>query len=81
MRAVPWDIALVDLFLEAGSGIGVARAFESRGAAKLFVLTNYATPDMRERCTEAGVDAVFDKSVELDALLAAIEDVDAAGDP
>ena len=33
------------------------------------VLTNYATPAMRERCLELGADGVFDKSTEIDALL------------
>jgi len=34
------------------------------------VLSNYATSDMRERCAQLGVDAVFDKSTELDDMLA-----------
>jgi len=33
------------------------------------VLTNYATPDIRLRCTSLGVNAVFDKSNEIDALI------------
>ena len=33
------------------------------------VLTNYATPDIRMRCAQLGVDAVFDKSNEIDALV------------
>jgi DNA-binding NarL/FixJ family response regulator len=33
------------------------------------VLSNYATPDIRRRCAEFGVDAVFDKSNEIDALV------------
>jgi len=33
------------------------------------VLTNYATDDIRRRCAELGVDAVFDKSNEIDALI------------
>ncbi len=34
------------------------------------VLTNYATPDMRRRCAQLGADRVFDKSAELEELLA-----------
>jgi len=33
------------------------------------VLSNYATADVRQRCAALGVDAVFDKSNEIDALV------------
>ena len=35
----------------------------------MVVLTNYATPDIRVRCHQLGVDAVFDKSNEIEALI------------
>ena len=35
----------------------------------MVVLSNYATPDIRMRCAQLGVDAVFDKSNEIDALV------------
>ncbi|RCW64724.1 response regulator receiver domain-containing protein [Pseudorhodoferax soli] len=79
MRREPWDVALVDLFLREGSGLGVARAFMQRAAhQRLYVVTNYATPDIRERCMRQRVDGVFDKSTELDRLLAALEHGDSA---
>ena len=37
---------------------------------KLVVLTNYATADMRAKCLALGADKVFDKSNEIDALMA-----------
>lgn len=65
-----WDLAVVDLFLKQGSGLGVLQACTSRRAnQKVVVLSNYATPDIRRRCAEFGVDAVFDKSNEIDALV------------
>lgn len=65
-----WDLAIVDLFLKQGSGLGILQACQSRGPTqKVVVLSNYATPDIRRRCAEFGVDAVFDKSNEIDALL------------
>lgn len=65
-----WDLAIVDLFLKQGSGLGVLQACQSRRPAqKVVVLSNYATPDIRRRCAEFGVDAVFDKSNEIDALV------------
>ena len=65
-----WDLAIVDLFLKQGSGLGVVAACSSRAPhQKLVVLSNYATADIRRRCAQLGVDAVFDKSNEIDALV------------
>jgi DNA-binding NarL/FixJ family response regulator len=65
-----WDLAIVDLFLKQGSGLGVLEACRDRGPARrVVVLSNYATADMRKRCTQLGADAVFDKSNEIDALV------------
>lgn len=64
-----WQLAIVDLFLKEGSGLGVLKGCQNRqNYQKVVVLTNYATNDIRERCTALGADAVFDKSNELDAL-------------
>ncbi len=65
------DLVIVDIFLRAGSGLGVLRAMGSRRAprTRLVVLSNFATPDMRRRCLELGADAVFDKSKDIDALM------------
>ncbi|MEO7400598.1 MAG: response regulator [Polaromonas sp.] len=65
-----WDLAIVDLFLKQGSGLGVLAACRGRASSrKVVVLSNYATPDIRQRCAQLGVDAVFDKSNEIDALV------------
>ncbi|RYX90863.1 MAG: response regulator [Comamonadaceae bacterium] len=69
-RSQHWDLAIVDLFLKQGSGLGVLAACRERGPGqKVVVLSNYATPDIRQRCAQLGVDAVFDKSNEIDALV------------
>ena len=65
-----WNLAIVDLFLKQGSGLGVLEACRQRGPRqRVVVLSNYATADMRKRCTQLGADAVFDKSNEIDALV------------
>lgn len=65
-----WDLAIVDLFLKQGSGLGVLAACRDRQSRqKVVVLSNYATADIRQRCAQLGVDAVFDKSNEIDALV------------
>ena len=66
-----WHLAVVDLFLKEGSGLGVLASCRERGPhQRVVVLTNYATTDIRERCIKLGANAVFDKSNELDAFLA-----------
>jgi DNA-binding NarL/FixJ family response regulator len=65
------ELVIVDVVLRSGSGLGVLRAAAQPGSARRFVvLTNYATADMRERCRSLGADRVFDKSSELDDLIA-----------
>jgi len=69
-NAARWDLAIVDLFLKQGSGLGVLEAMQQRGSGqRVVVLSNYATDDMRRRCAQLGADAVFDKSNEIDALV------------
>lgn len=64
------DIAIVDIFLARGSGLGVLRALrESGSTVERVVLTNYATEDIRRHCLELGATRVFDKSAEIDALV------------
>ena len=65
-----WDLAILDLFLKQGSGLGALAACRVRKPSqKVVVLSNYATTDIRKRCAQLGVDAVFDKSNEIDALV------------
>jgi len=63
-----WHLMVVDLFLAAGSGLEVLQAVRGRATGQhVYVLSNYATADMRRRCLALGADGVFDKSTELDA--------------
>jgi DNA-binding NarL/FixJ family response regulator len=73
MRESPqaFDMMIVDIFLKSGTGLGVLREARDAGLqVRRVVLTNYATPDIRERCRELGADRVFDKSNELEELIA-----------
>ena len=66
-----FDLLIVDIFLKGGSGLGVLRAASGLPQRhKLVVLSNYATQDMRRKCLELGADRVFDKSNDIDALIA-----------
>ena len=65
-----WDVAIIDLFLRDGNGLGVLDACRKRAAhQKVVVLSNYATPEMRARSKALGADAFFDKSAEIELLL------------
>ncbi|RCW66691.1 response regulator [Pseudorhodoferax soli] len=65
-----WQLAVIDLFLRDGSGLGVLQACRARDPRqRAVVLTNYADVDIRAQCLALGADAVFDKSTELDAFL------------
>lgn len=65
------DLVIVDIFLTSGSGLGVLRSAQDlEMPVRRVVLSNYATPEMRRRCLELGADRVFDKSSELEELIA-----------
>ena len=69
-HAEQWDLAIVDLFLKQGSGLGILAACRLRyERQKVVVLSNYPTSEVRLRCAQLGVDAVFDKSTGIDALV------------
>ena len=66
-----WDLAIVDLFLGQGSGFGVLQACGKRKPEqKVVVLTSYPMRCLFQRCKELGADEVFDKSQEVDKLVA-----------
>ncbi len=65
-----WDLAIVDVFLKEGNGIGVVTAGKARRSDQhLVVLTNYASTGVRDQCLKLGADAVFDKSHDIDNLV------------
>lgn len=66
-----FDMMIIDIFLKSGTGLGVLREACAAGLpVRRVVLTNYATDDIRQRCKELGADRVFDKSSELEELIA-----------
>jgi DNA-binding NarL/FixJ family response regulator len=66
-----WQIAIIDLFLAEGSGFGVLRDCQGRKSnQKLVVLTSYKHQNITDRCLQLGADQVFDKSGELEELVA-----------
>ena len=65
-----WDLVIVDLFLKQGSGIHLVQHIErTHPTQRIVVFSNYVNASVRKRCAQLGVDAVFDKSTEIDALV------------
>lgn len=59
-----WDLAIVDLVLDQGTGMAViprARAMAREGAT-IVVFSDYASDGIRNHCLKLGADAVFLKS-------------------
>lgn len=70
-RAAECDVMIVDIVLKTGTGLGVLQAaLDGAWLAQRVVLTNYSTPEMRRRCQDLGASRVFDKSNELEELIA-----------
>ena len=69
-RSHACDLAIVDIFLKSGSGLGVLKAMgDMPEAPTRIVLSNHATPEIRVKCQQLGATKVFDKSNELDEML------------
>jgi DNA-binding NarL/FixJ family response regulator len=67
----PCDLAIVDIFLCDGSGLDVLRALQRADSPlRRVVLTNYATPEVSRQCLALGAEQVFDKSRDIDGLVA-----------
>lgn len=71
MQPPPCDLMIIDIVLASGSGLGVLQAAQDAACPmQRVVLTNHTTPALRQRCLALGARKVFDKSCELEALIA-----------
>jgi DNA-binding NarL/FixJ family response regulator len=71
-----WDLAVVDLILEQGTGLGVvARARNRKPGCKVVVFSDYASEAIRKHCLKLGADAAFQKVADLTAFLDFCRDV------
>lgn len=63
------QLVLLDLKLEAGSGLDVLRTVKTREPAnQVVVFSNHATPPYRKRCMELGATGFFDKAHEFELM-------------
>lgn len=58
-----WDVAILDLMIDGGSGFNlISRTKQSAAGGKAVVFSAYATPVVAQRCIELGAEAAFEKS-------------------
>jgi DNA-binding NarL/FixJ family response regulator len=72
------DIVITDIQLKEGSGIEVVRrirAGQHFPPPTIFVLTNYAIPEYRQKCLTSGADGFFDKTSDYARFLADVQQV------
>ncbi len=61
-----WELAVVDLILEQGTGLCVvARARNRAEGSKVVVFSDYASAGIRQHCLKPGADAAFQKGTDL----------------
>ena len=65
-----WDLAVVDLHLRKGSGVGaLSWCTTRRPNQRVVVLSGELNDEMRQKCLALRADAVFDKGTEMDDFL------------
>lgn len=73
----PVDLAIVDLELSEGSGLGVLRHLRETpdefGETRAIVFSSYGHLAVKARCAALGAAAFFDKSIGMDALIDYVE--------
>ena len=78
LRTLPVDVAIVDLNLKEGTGLGVIesiRALHATAPPTIIVLTNYAFPEFETACLERGADYFFDKSTQFGAVKVLLQSI------
>jgi DNA-binding NarL/FixJ family response regulator len=67
IRNLKPDAVILDIHMPGGSGIDVLEAIKNDPPAPVVImLTNYAYPEYRKQCMDAGADFFFDKSTEFE---------------
>jgi DNA-binding NarL/FixJ family response regulator len=58
-----WDLAIIDLVLEQGTGMGViAHCRRTCPSGKVVVFSDYVTPGIRKYCLKLGAEAAIPKA-------------------
>lgn len=63
-----WDLAIVDLVLDQGTGMGVIQSAKAPGT-HVVVFSDYVSDGIRAHCLRLGADAIFQKGSQVDELM------------
>ena len=76
MQALKPDVAIVDLRMPKRSGMELLEDVKkTRQPPKIIMLTNFPTPENREKCFSRGADFFFDKSSEIEEVMNVLKDL------
>jgi len=77
LRAREWDVAIVDIGLREGNGLGVLAGLKSdaRDYGKRLVFTSNYSNALKARTAELGADGCFDKSTDIGMLVSHIREM------
>lgn len=74
-----WDLAIIDLILKEGTGMGVVKEARKRSStAEVVVFSDFATSGIQAHCLKLGANAVYDKSSGPQELIAHCRALDAS---
>ena len=67
IRTLKPDVVILDIGLPGRNGMEILEEVKREKLTPVvMILTNYPYPQYQQRCTEAGADYFFDKSIEFD---------------
>jgi DNA-binding NarL/FixJ family response regulator len=76
IRELEPDVAILDVRMPRRSGLDLIEDVKnSRQPPKIIMLTNFPTPENREKCLNSGADYFFDKSSEIEGVMAVLKDL------
>jgi DNA-binding NarL/FixJ family response regulator len=75
LRSREWDVAIVDIGLREGTGLGVLKGLKSDGKAygKRFLFSSNSNTAFKNRTLALGADGFFDKARDMDALVSQLQ--------
>ncbi|MGB6055114.1 MAG: response regulator [Burkholderiaceae bacterium] len=77
LRSREWDVAIVDIGLREGNGLGVLAGLknDAREYGKRLVFTSNSSNALKARTAALGADGCFDKSTDIGMLVSRIRDM------
>jgi two-component system OmpR family response regulator len=75
LRSKDWDVAIVDVGLREGTGLGVLTGLKRDGKpyGKRFVFSGNASTALRDRSLALGADGFFDKASDIHELVSQLQ--------